>query len=334
VRGVGGRRGGYRTEATAPTISVDKDARTEELSMSTNSLTTSRAGSTARRTRRFDAFPYVLLIPSVALIALINLYPFASGFVYSLRDGTLLQSGAFVGLANYLRLLTMPDFLHALWFSALFAFFGVFGSWVIGLGLALLLNQDIPGRGFFRVALLLPWILPSIVSIVSWRWLIGDQSGLVNRMLGGLGIGPIFFLSTGEWATFSVIVVKVWRSFPFMMLSILAALQTINRESYEAAAIDGAGSWQSFRFITLPQILPVSIVLWILMTIFSVNDFETPWLLTGGGPSNATENLSVLAYKYTFNRSDVGTGAAIAFVTMLILMIFAIVLLRRQGKEA
>jgi ABC-type sugar transport system permease subunit len=236
-----------------------------------------------------------------------------------LQNGTLLQAGEFVGLANYVQLFTMPDFLHALWFSALFALFGVFGAWAIGLALALLLNQEIRGRGFFRVALLLPWILPSIVSIVSWRWLIGDQTGLINVMLGGVGIGPIFFLSTGGWATFSVIVVKVWRSFPFMMLSLLAALQAINRESYEAAAIDGAGRWSSFRFITLPQLLPISVVLWILMTIYSVNDFETPWLLTQGGPSNATENLSVLAYKYTFNRNAVGTGAAISFVTMLIM---------------
>ena len=161
----------------------------------------------------------------------------------------------------------------------------MFGSWALGLALALLLNQDIPARGFFRVALLLPWIIPSIVSIVSWRWLISDQTGLVNVALGAFGIRPIYFLSTGRLATFSVIVVKIWRSFPFMMLSLLAALQTINHESYEVASIDGAGSWQSFRFITLPQLMPISIVLWILMTIWSVNDFETPWLLTQGGPS-------------------------------------------------
>lgn len=267
------------------------------------------------------------------MIALINIYPFATGFYYSLQNGTLLQSGAFVGLANYVRLFSMPDFLNALRFSAIFALFGVFGSWLIGLLIALLLNQDIPGRGFFRVALLLPWIIPSIVSIVSWRWLISDQTGLVNVMLGALGFKPIYFLSTGPLATFSVILVKIWRSFPFMMLSLLAALQTINRESYEAAAIDGAGTWQAFRFITMPQLLPISIVLWILMTIWSVNDFETPWLLTQGGPSNATENLSVLAYRYTFNLNNVGIGAAIAFFTMLVLTIFAIILLRQQREQ-
>src|SRR5579883_344100 len=237
-----------------------------------------------QRRWQFDAFPYLLLLPSVALIALINIYPFVTGFLYSLQDGTLIQAGNFVGIDNYAGLLTDPEFQHALWFSALFALFGVSGSYVIGLGLALLLNQDIPGRGFFRVALLMPWIIPSIVSIVSWRWLIADQSGLINEMLKLVGIGPVYFLSTGGWAVFSVIVVKIWRSFPFMMLSLLAALQAINREMYEATAVDGAGPWQSFRFITFPLLLPVSIVLWILMTIWSVNDFETPYLLTMGGP--------------------------------------------------
>ncbi len=294
-------------------------------------IATVQPASPVRR-RRIEMFPYLLLIPSVLLIAMINLYPFATGFYYSLENGTLLKSGEFVGLSNYLALPGMEDFRHSVWFSAVFALSNVAGSYVVGLALALLLNRDMPGRGFFRVALLVPWIIPSIVSIVSWRWLISDQSGLVNVLLGWFHIGPIYFLSTENWATFSVILVKVWRSFPFMMLSLLAALQTINREMYEAAAIDGAGRWQSFRFITLPQIMPLSIVLWILMTIWSVNDFETPWLLTQGGPSNATENLIVLAYKYTFARNDVGTGTAIAFVSMLAMMTLAIVLLRRQRE--
>lgn len=284
------------------------------------------------RRRRVDLFPYYLLVPSTLLIAFVILYPFVTGFWYSLQDGTLIVPGSFVGLKNYLALRGMKDFTYALGFSALFAVFSVFGSWVIGVALALLLNQEIPARGFFRVALLVPWIIPAVVSTVSWRWLIGDQSGLVNVALGWLGIGPIFFLSSERWAIFSVILVKVWRSFPFMMLSVLAALQAINRELYEVAAIDGTGRWQAFRYITLPMIMPVSTVLWILMTIWSVNDFETPWLLTQGGPSNATENLIVLAYKYTFVRNNVGTGSAIAFVSMLILMTLAILLLRREDE--
>ena len=291
-----------------------------------------RATASERR-RQVDVLPYVLLVPSIALIAVIILYPLATGLYYSLNEGSLLRLDGFVGLSNYRDLLSLPDFRHALLFSGIFAVCSVIGSYVVGLGLALLLNQQLPGQGFFRVALLLPWVIPSIVSIASWRWLIADQNGLVNQVLDLIGVGPIFFLSTGDWAMFSVILIKIWRSFPFMMVSCLAALQSIDRDMYEAARIDGAGRWQSFRDITMPQIIGISVVMWILMTIWSVNDFETPWLLTQGGPSNATENLIVLAYKYTFTRNDVGIGSAVAVVSMIILMALALLLLRKQRAE-
>jgi multiple sugar transport system permease protein len=289
--------------------------------------------SPPRRRRRTQWLPYWLVVPSLLLILVINLYPFATGFMYSLRDGTMLKEGNFIGLANYTALLTDSNFHHSLVFSVIFALGGVFGSYVIGLALALLLNKDMPMRGFLRVALLIPWIIPSIVSIISWRWMINDQSGLLNLVLTSLGQQPVYLLSTERQAMFAVIVVKIWRSFPFMMLSILAALQTIDQTLYEAGQIDGAGRWQSFRFITFPHLRDLSIVLWILMTIWSVNDFETPYLLTGGGPSNATENLIVLAYRYTFRSNEVGSGTAVAFVTLILLMLLAILLLRRQSKE-
>lgn len=291
------------------------------------------AATRPRRRRRTEWLPYWLVIPSLLLILMINLYPFATGFMYSLRDGTMLKEGDFVGLANYTALLTDSNFHHSLFFSVLFSLGAVFGSYVIGLALALLLNKDIPFRGFFRVALLVPWIIPSVVSIISWRWMINTDSGLLNLGLTTFGFNPVYLLSTERQAMFAVIVVKIWRSFPFMMLSLLAALQTIDLTLYEAAQIDGAGRWQSFRFITFPHLRDLSIVLWILMTIWSVNDFETPYLLTGGGPSNATENLIVLAYRYTFRSNQVGSGTAVAFVTLIMLMILAILLLRRQGSE-
>lgn len=293
-------------------------------------------GSTTARQAKRRRSPYLfvlmLLLPSISLISLIYIYPMVTGIMYSLRDGTLLQPGGFVGIDNYLRIARSSDFTSALVFSALFALFSVLGSYTIGLTLALLLNLDVPARGFFRVALLLPWIIPSIVSIVSWRWMIGDQNGLVNVILSWINIGPIYFLSSENWAIFSVIMVKIWRSYPFMMLSILAALQAISLELYEAAAIDGASRWQSFLHITMPHLKNLSIVLWILMTIWSVNDFDTPWLLTQGGPSRATENLIVMAYRTTFGANQVGMGSAVAFITMLLLMVLATMMLRRQRE--
>ena len=241
---------------------------------------------------------------------------------------------ALVGWENYLHLFASADFYHSLYFSLVFALFNVVFSYLIGLGLALFLNLDFPGRGFCRVALLIPWIVPAIVSIVSWKWLIADRGGLANIILSLFGIGPIYFLSDSHWAMVAVIVIKIWRSFPFMMLSLLAALQVIDRTLYEAGKLDGANSWQLFWHITLPHLKNISIVQAILMIIWSINDFETPYLLTQGGPANATENLILLAYRYTFGRNDVGRGSAVALLTLVILMVLATIMMRQQRRPA
>jgi ABC-type sugar transport system permease subunit len=295
-----------------------------------------RSGTAASRLPKLGVqpLPYLLLLPSLTLICIIELYPFITGVSYSLHKGTLLGTGAFIGWENYLRLFASPDFYHSIYFSFIFALFNVVFSYLIGLGLALFLNLDFPGRGFCRVALLVPWIVPAIVSIVSWKWLIADRGGLANIVLGAFGIGPIYFLSDSNWAMVAVIVIKIWRSFPFMMLSLLAALQVIDGTLYEAGKLDGANSWQLFRHITLPHLKNISIVQAILMIIWSINDFETPFLLTQGGPSNATENLILLAYRYTFGRNDVGRGAAVALLTLLILTVLATLIMRQQRRPA
>jgi ABC-type sugar transport system permease subunit len=277
-------------------------------------------------------FPYLLLLPSLGMICLIELYPFLSGVSYSLHKGTLLGSGAFVGWQNYQRLLSSADFFHSLWFSFIFALFNVVFSYLIGLALALFLNLDFPGRGFCRVFLLLPWIVPAVVSIVSWKWLIADSGGLVNILLSDFHLGPIYFLSQSNWAIVAVIVIKIWRSFPFMMLSLLAALQVIDKTLYEAGRIDGASNWKLFWHITMPHLKNISIIQAILMVIWSINDFETPFLLTQGGPSNATENMILLSYRYTFGRNDVGRGSAVALITLVFLTVLATFMMRQQRK--
>jgi ABC-type sugar transport system permease subunit len=281
----------------------------------------------------FQPLPYLLLLPSLALILIIEFYPFINGVSFSFHKGSLLGTGAFVGFGNYLRLFNSPSFYNALWFSFIFAFFNVLISYVLGLALALFLNLDFPGRGFCRVALLIPWIVPAVVSIVSWKWLIADRGGLVNILLGSIGVGPIYFLSQSGWAMVAVIVIKIWRSFPFMMLSLLAALQVIDRSLYEAGRIDGANHWQLFWHITMPHLKNISIIQAILMAIWSINDFETPFLLTQGGPSNATENLILLSYRYTFGRNDVGLGSAVAILTLIVLMVLSTIMMRQQAKS-
>jgi ABC-type sugar transport system permease subunit len=283
--------------------------------------------------RSGNALPFMLLAPSAVLMIVVIAYPMITGFYYSFTDGSLLKPGDFVGLSNYVDLLGSTDFHRAALFSLVFALFNVAGCYVLGLSLALLMNQDMPGRAFFRIALLLPWIVPSIVSIVSWRWLMADQNALFNQIIRAFGGSPVFFLSDQAWAIAMVIVIKIWRSFPFMMLSLLAALQGIDRNLYEAAVLDGANKWQLFWYVTLPQLKNISIVLCLLMTIWTVNDFDTPWLLTQGGPANATENFVLLAFRYTFGRNDVGLGSAVSFVTLIVLMVLVVFMLRRQREN-
>ncbi|WP_261335749.1 carbohydrate ABC transporter permease [Rhizobium leguminosarum] len=275
----------------------------------------------------------LLLLPSLILMIVVIGYPMIQGFWYSFTNGSLLKAGKFVGLRNYGKLLSDPSFWHALRFSLYFAVANIVGCYSLGLGLALLLQKDFPGRGLFRVLLLLPWIVPSLVAIVSWRWMINDDKALFNQIIVFFGGDPVYFLSSSNWTIAMVIVIKIWRSFPFMLLSLLAALQTIDRTLYEAADIDGATKWQSFRHVTMPAISGISVVLCLLMTVWTVNDFDTPWLLAQGGPANATENLVVLAYRFTFARNDVGMGAAISFVTLAILMVIFTVVLRLQREK-
>ncbi|MFP5077716.1 carbohydrate ABC transporter permease [Rhizobium sp. YIM 134829] len=274
-----------------------------------------------------------LLLPSLLLMIVVIGYPMIQGFWYSFTNGSLLKAGRFVGFRNYGKLLADPAFWHALQFSFTFAVANIVGCYTLGLGLALMLQKDFPGRGLFRVLLLLPWIVPSLVAIVSWRWMVNDDKALFNQIIGLFGGDPVYFLSSSNWTIAIVIVIKIWRSFPFMLLSLLAALQTIDRTLYEAAEIDGATRWQSFWHVTMPAISGISIVLCLLMTVWTVNDFDTPWLLAQGGPANATENLVVLAYRYTFARNDVGMGAAVSFVTLGLLMLIFIGILRLQGGK-
>jgi ABC-type sugar transport system permease subunit len=279
-----------------------------------------------------NMFSYYMLLPSILFITFVNLYPFISGFIYSFKDVSMLRTGPFVGVQNYLELFKMGEFWSVMRFSTLFAVIAVVGSYIIGLSLALLLNMDIPGRGILRSLYLLPWITPSIVSMVSWKWLLNSQDSLVNVLLGYIGIKPILFLSTMNWSVFTVCMIKIWRSFPFIMISLLSSLQSISPEYYEAAYIDGVGKFKAFWYITLPHLKQISLVLSILLIIWSFNDFDTLWLLTLGGPSNATQNLILMAYKYAFAKNNMGIGSALCMIIVVILSILTVIMLRNRDE--
>ena len=290
-----------------------------------------------RAVRRFDvnkSTMVALVAPSVLLLLLINGYPLVSAANQSVHNGTLISSGSFVGLDNYKAVLTSPSFWQAAEFTLIFTIVGVFGSWAVGLGLALLLQTDIPGRNVFKVLLLLPWVVPIVVSATSINYLVATPSSPMPSLFHALGLGTPLFLANPAWAKVTVCVYKVWVSFPFMMLMASAALSSVPDTVYEAAQMDGAGAFQRFRRITLPMIARPTYISWILMTIFCVNDFPTIYLLTGGGPISATTTLVVLAYRTVFQNFQVGPGVAIAFLMTLTLVVVSVVLYRQIRKAA
>jgi multiple sugar transport system permease protein len=291
--------------------------------------------SPARRRRRFDRAKLTLLLlaaPSVVLLILINAYPLVYAAWQSVHDGSLISTGDLVGLSNYTDTLTSPAFWRAAVFTVIFTVVGVFGSWGIGLGLALLLRTRIPGRGFFKVLLLLPWVVPIVVSSASWNWLVATPQSPVPSLAQALGFDNPLFLADPTLAKITVCVFKVWVSFPFMMMMSSAALASVDRNVYEVSSLDGASRWQQFTLITLPMISRSTYISWILMTIFCVNDFPTIFLLTGGGPVDATTSLVVLSYRMVFQNFQVGPGVAIAFLTTLILVIVSVILYRQIRK--
>ncbi|MDQ0730007.1 carbohydrate ABC transporter permease [Arthrobacter sp. B1I2] len=284
----------------------------------------------AQTTRTF----FWLLLPSVVLLVLIHGYPLIYAAVQATHDGNLLQTGNFVGGENFATVLTSPAFWKAAQFTLWFTIVGVFGSWLVGLGLALLLRTRIPGAGTFKVLLLLPWVVPIVVSSTAWNWLVATPDSLIPSLFRNLGMGTPLFLADPNLASITVMVFKVWVSFPFMMMMISAALASVDTTVYEAASMDGASRWQQFTQITLPLIARSTYISWILMTIFCVNDFPTIYLLTGGGPVNATTSLVVLAYRTVFQDFATGPGVAIAFLMTMTLVVISVILYRQIRKSS
>jgi len=274
----------------------------------------------------------LLVLPSLLFLLLLNLYPVIYAGWQSLRNGDLIDAGAFVGFQNYVNVVQEPAFWHAAWFTLVFTVVGVFGSWAVGLGLALLLRTRIPLGGFWKVLLLLPWVVPTVVSATSWNWLVATPQSPLPLLAQALGFGNVLFLADPTLAQITVCVFKVWISFPFMMMMMSSALASVDTNVYEASKVDGAGTWQTFTQITLPMISRTTYVSWILMTIFCVNDFPTIFLLTGGGPVNATQSLVVLAYQTVFQNYQVGPGVAIAFLMTIVLVIISVILYRQIRK--
>ncbi len=274
-------------------------------------------------------------LPSLVLLLLLNLFPVIYSFIQSFQDGTpstLPTEANFVGLQNYVNVLTSDQFLQSTLFTVIFTVVGVFGSWLVGLALALLLRTRIPAGGLFKVLLLLPWIVPVVVSATSWNWLVATPQSPIPMILANFGLGDVNFLGDPILAKILVCVFKVWISFPFMMMMMASALASVDNNVYEAARMDGASPWQAFTGVTLPIISRTTYISWVLMTIFCVNDFPTIFLLTQGGPSGATTSLIILSYQYAFQNLQTGPATAVAFMMTAVLVIISTLLYQRIKK--
>jgi multiple sugar transport system permease protein len=278
---------------------------------------------------------YLFVAPLMIWLAAAILYPLLAAVWLSLQNIKIIGTpGEFVGLENYARLLRSDDFWFALGRSVVWVVGNAVVQTLAAFAAALLLNQRFRGQGFARIWIILSWIVPAVVVVIIWRWLL-SSSGVVNFLLLSLGLvqEPVGFFGTRDAALRSVILINSWRWFPFMTVTLLAGLQSIPRELYEAAAVDGATARQRFFSITLPLLQPVLFVLGLVGTLLSFNVFDVIWLLTGGGPSGATTTLPVLIYETAFTKYRLSQAAAISVVSGLILVVFATLFIRFMAPK-
>lgn len=277
---------------------------------------------------------YLLIAPLITCILLLVVYPFFFAIFISFTDRQIGTEGTFVGLANYAYLVGQPSFQATIVNTVVLVTSVQSLKLVLGMGIAVLLNQQIRFRQVWRGLILIPWAMPAFVAFITWKLLFAPQGGAFNYILinSGLVSTHVDFLSTKELAMPSVIVASFWRGFPFWVISFLAGMQAIPRELYESAALDGANAFGRFRHVTLPGIRHVILVVVLVSTIWTTNSFEAIWLMTGGGPSNATMTFPVLAY-YGLQSLRIGEAAAVSVSLLPVFGVLAVIVATLLQRE-
>lgn len=282
-----------------------------------------------RLMRRVTWTPYLLLLPAMTLVIGILGWPLVEGFVTSLHMVQFYSfETPFVGLQNYADLMQSPTFRNSLLKSGTFVFGSVIGGTLVAFSFALVLYHLRHGQHLVRAIALIPYLVSGIAAAVVWRFLFSGTAGLANYLLGGVGIGPIAWLGSPAGAMFVAILANIWYISPFSTLILLAGLQTIDRDYYDAAALDGAVGWLSFRYITVPLIAPMIAVSLVWLSFASFNSFALILTLTAGGPGRSTEVLAVYMYKLAFQSLDYSTGAAVMIVLMLLNIVLSAIYLK------
>ena len=295
-------------------------------------LSEPRAGATQRGavTRMLEDerwLALVLLLPTLVLLSLFIAYPFVKGVELSVTDTKVGVPGSFVGLHNFAVLANDSIFRTAVWNTFVYTVVTTVFKLALGLWLALLLNRNFKGKAITRAFILLPFIIPTVLSTFAWKWMFDPTFSVINWSLYRLGLihGRINWLGEPGLALTSVIIVNIWRGVPFFAISLLAGLQTINPELQEAAAIDGARPWQRFWHVTWPLLLPVTMVVVLFSVIQTFSDFQLVYVLTGGGPANSTQLFATYAYQIGVGTGLLSQGAAISLAMFPVLLLVVIV---------
>lgn len=286
--------------------------------------------------RRYARLGLLLIAPTIVVFCAVIVYPLLAAIYLSLFQlYTPTLEGSFVGISNYRDLLARGEFWISLRNTLVWTVGTLSLQIVLGIGMALMLHQTVWFRSLARSLILFPYFVSTVVAVLVWRWLFNDLYGILNHMLIGSGIVdmPVDYLGTMPNAMISMILVGAWKYFPFVVIAVLARLQTIPDALYEAARIDGAGPVARFFDVTLPQLRDVLVVIILLRAIWDFKEFDLIFLLTGGGPVISTQTLPLLVYKEAFALNQMGMAAAYAVVMMAIMLVFMVVYIRRTREK-
>lgn len=300
--------------------------------MATDNAQTTNTKILASLDSRYALLGAILIAPTILVFVMVIVYPLVSAVylsVFSIYTPTM--EGEFAGFDNYSRLLTSGEFWHSLLNNLIWTAGTLVLQITFGILVALMLHRNIMFRSLARSLVLFPYFLSTVVAVLVWRWLFNDLYGVLNHMLMWARIidMPVDWLGSMPNAMVSLIFVGAWKYFPFVVIAVLARLQSIPEELYEAATIDGAGRFAQFRDVTLPQLKDVLIVIVLLRTIWDFKEFDLIYLLTGGGPVTSTQTLPLMVYKEAFALNQMGGASAVAVLMMLIMLIFMSLYLRR-----
>ena len=286
-----------------------------------------RMGLGARLLEDERVLGLLLLLPTMGLLGLFIAYPFVKGVWLSLTSATVGYAGVYVGLKNFVKIWNDSIFQRATYNTFVYTGVATVGKLVLGMWLALLLNRHFRGKRLVRASMLLPFIIPTVLSTFAWKWMFDPTFSVLNWSLYHLGAitTRIGWLTDPTLALGSVIVVNVWRGMPFYAITLLAGLQTVSPELHEAAAIDGANSWHRFWRITWPLLLPVTLVVTLFSVIQTFSDFQLVYVLTGGGPANSTHLFATYAYQIRIATGLLGEGAAASLAMFPLLFIVVVI---------